>query len=349
MSGLAKVVYSRLGSRCSELLRRWRCRALRWQVAETDIRASTVLEMPDGTVRGTFSGTLCRRNLFVRECPASLEGPREAWDLANAVIEHGCCIFEKLDSGRPGLRDVVVQALFRRLLITAEAVRSLLARGLEEPAFATSRTLQELERDIRLVIADPSDTTARRLSAFFAVKGRRHFAKAPKNPDTRQFIQTSPDFFAWFRRRSRSFRDWLDSATFHDLAQELKQADHWHGFPNQEEAFKAAGMARTYHFEYGGSSLFVHGNNVEHDFADADDTGIRLKAFAQRDPAQTLHHLGRMALALIAIYTLILEDRGEPEYQEPIRFTDQNGHTREMNVLVGLTARAINVFPNPTS
>ena len=346
MIRFGELVYSPRGSRFSEFLRRWRCRALRWQVIETDMRAEVVLDMPDGMVRGNFSGKVCRHNLFARECPASLEGPREAWDLAQVVIDHGCCIFERLNSGRSelGLRDVVVQALFRRLLITAEAIRSLLAQGLEEPAFATCRTLHELERDLRLVITDPSDTAARRLAAFFAVKGRRHFAKAPKNPDTREFIQSNAAFFDWFRRKSRSFRDGLDSDTFRDLAQELKQADHWHGFPNQQEAFEAAGMAGTYHLEYGGSSLFVHGNNVEHDFADVDDTRIQLKPFAQRDPGQTLHHLGRMTLALINIYSLIWEDRGKPAYQEPVKLEDESGPTYDMDALVALTAQATSVF-----
>ncbi|WP_423924479.1 DUF5677 domain-containing protein [Candidatus Palauibacter sp.] len=266
------------------------------------------------------------------------------------VIDHGCCIFEKLDSYRQelGLRDLVVQALFRRILITGEAVRSLLSRGLEEPAFATSRTFQELERDFRLVIADSSDTRARRLAAFLPVKGRRNFDKAPKNPDTLKFIQGNTAFFGWFRERSRSFREWLESEAFRDVAEELKQGPTLgHGFANQEEAFKEAGMANAYYLEYGGSSLFVHGNHVEHDFADANDTVIRLKAFAQRDPEETLPQLGRLTLALVDLYRLIWEDRDKPEYQEPVRFEDENCQTCEMDVLVALTARAISIFPNP--
>lgn len=257
-------------------------------------------------------------------------------------------MFQTLDSGRPdlGLRDVVVQALFRRILITAEAVRLLLARGLEEPAFATSRTLIELERDLRLVIADSTDTRARRLAVFLAVKGRRSFKKAPKDPDTRELLQSDGDFFGWFRRRSRSFRKWLESDAFSDLAEDLRQADHWHGFANQQEAFEDAGMAGAYHLEYGGSSLFVHGSNVEHDFADADDTRIRLKAFAQRDPEQTLHHLGRMTVGLINICSLIWEDRGKPQYQERVRFEDDTGQTYDMDALYALTAQAIRTFPN---
>ena len=308
-------------------------------------------EEPADVLSGTFTGRLSERDLFARGFPASMEGPREAWDLVQLVIDHGGYLFSTLNTQRSGLglRDPVVMALFRRILITGEAVRTLHARGLEEPAFATSRTLLELERDLRLVIADASDTSARRLAVFLAVKGRRSFAKATKNSDTRDLFQSNKDFFDWLRRRSRSFRTWTKSEAFRDVAEEMAQQDHWHGFANQQEAFEEAGMITKYHLEYGGSSLFVHGSNVEHDFADADDERIQLKALAQRDPDQILPHLGRLTLALIDICRLIWEDRGRPEYQESVKFEDEDGHTYDMHVLDALTARAISIFPNPVS
>ena len=300
-------------------------------------------------LRLTVSGRFCQRDLFAREDPASLEGPPEAWDLAITVIDHGCCIFEKLGSRRPelGLRDPVVIALFRRILITGEAVRSLLVQGLEEPAIATSRTLLELERNLRLVLADPSDERARRLALFLAVKGRRHFAKAPKNPRTRRLLQRDKAFFGWFKGRSRSFRELLESDDFHEVAEELRQADHWHGFNSQQEAFEEAEMASDYHLGFEGTSLFVHAANVEHDFWDADDKRIRLKPFAQRDPAHTLAQLGRLTLSLIEIFRLIWEDRGRPEYQERVRFEDEHGHTGAIHALNALSGFATRVFPDP--
>lgn len=296
----------------------------------------------------SFSGRLRVSDLFGRDHPASLEGPPEAWDLAKSVIDHGCYFFEKLDSVRAalGLRDLVVQALFRRILITGEAIRSLLGHGLGEPASATSRTLLELERDLRLVMADTSDASARRLALFLAVKGRRNFNKAAANPDARDFLQGDELFFRWFRRRSRSFREWVDSEGFQDVAHELSRANHWHGFAQQQEAFKAAGMEREFHVGYAGSSLFVHGGNVEHDFADVDASGIRLKPLAQRDPAYTLTQLGKLTLSLIEIYRLIWKDRGKPEYQESI-VAEARGHPVELDALDVLRIRAINIFPDP--
>lgn len=307
-------------------------------------------DKPEASLYGSFSGRLWESDFFARDHPASLEGPPEAWDLAEVVIGHGCFLFKSLTSFRSelGLRDLVVQALFRRILITGEAIRLLLSHGLEEPAFATYRTLLELERDLRLVIADPSDERARRLAVFLAVKGRRNFAKAARNQDTREFLQGDVAFFAWFRKKNRSFRKWIKSADFRDVADELSRTDHWHGFPQQQDAFERAGMATEYHVEYGGSSLFVHGNNVDHDFADAHATEIRFKPFAQRDPVHTLTQLGRLTHSLIAIYELIWNDRGEPEYQESFT-AEVGGQSFEVDALSALSAQVTSTFPNPRS
>ena len=118
-------------SRFSEFLRRWRCRVLLWRATRGDIHAAAAVAVSGSAIRGTFSGKVCRHSLFARECLASLEGPPEAWNLAKIVIDHCCHIFTTLDSHRPelGLLDWVVQALFRRTLITGEAFRSLLAPG----------------------------------------------------------------------------------------------------------------------------------------------------------------------------------------------------------------------------
>ena len=301
-------------------------------------------------LHGSFSGRLWESDLFARDHPASLEGQPEVWVFARTVIDHGGHLFKKLDTIRSELRfrDLVVQALFRRILITGEAIRLLVERGLEEPVLATSRTLLELERDLRLVVADPTDTRARRLALFLAVKGRRNFAKAASDPNTLDLMKADAHFFEWFRRRSRSFRQWFKSEAFRDLAVELTRADHWHGFATQQEAFEEAGMVTSYHLEYGGSSLFVHGGNIEHDFSDADAGVIQLRALAQRDPAHAFTQLGRLTLSLIEIFGLIWEDRGNPQYQESLT-AELAGRRAKMDALDALRAKAISIFPNPRS
>lgn len=330
------------------LWRRLRARFLSPSRPETDSGAHGEA---GGVLSDTFPGGIRTHDLFARDYPASLEGPPETWGLARLVIDHGCYFFWKLGSHRSESvwRDVVVMALFRRILITGEAVRSLLARGLQEPAFATFRTLLELERDLHLVILDSSDTRARRLAAFLSVKGRRHFARAAGREDTRRLLFGHEGSYEWFTGRSRSFRDLLASEDFNDVAEKLKKDDHWHGFTTQEEAFEKAGMCTSYDIEYQGASLFVHGSNVEHDLADADDTTIQLKALAQRDPDDIFTLLGRLTIGLIGIYRLIWEDRGKPEYQEPVEFEDDDGDVFPMPALNVLTARALSIFPNPVT
>ncbi len=305
---------------------------------------------PSGIPRGSVSGTFRLIDLFDRNHPASLEGDPEAWAFAMTVIDHGSFFYTQLGSFRSesGLRDPVIKALFRRILITAEAIRSLLAYGLEEPASATYRTLLELERDLRLVIDDPSDTRARRLALFLAVKGRRSFTKATKSPATLDLLKGDSDIFDWFRRKSRSFRRWIDSKDYRDVADELRQADHWHGL-TQQEAFERAGMTSAYNLEYVASSIFVHGSNVEHDFAEPDATGIRFKPLVQRGTAWTLTRLGQATHSLVDLYRLIWEDRGQPRYQESFTVETDEGECFEADALDALTYQAIIVFPNPRS
>jgi len=278
-----------------------------------------------------------------------LEGAPEAWAFAKIVVDHGCFFATQLGSFRSEvrLRDLVVRALFRRILVTGEAIRSLLSRGLEEPASATYRTLLELERDLRLVIDDPSDTSSRRLALFLAVKGRRSFAKATRNPATRELVKGDSDFFDWFRSKSRFFREWIESADYRDIADELSQSDQWHGL-TQQEAFEKAGMTPAYDLEYVASSIFVHGSNIEHDFADDDANGIRFKPLAQTDPDRTLTQLGRATHSLVDIYRVIWEDCGKPHYQDSF-FVEAGGERFEVDALDALTHQAIIVFPNPRS
>ena len=110
-------------------------------------------------------------------------------------------------------------------------------------------------------------------------------------------------------------------------------------------------MATAYDLEYVASSIFVHGSNVEHDFADADANGIRFKPLVQRDPAYiyTLTRLGQATHSLIDIYRLIWEDRGKPQYQESFTVEVGEGERFEADALDVLADQAINIFPNPRS
>ena len=296
----------------------------------------------------TFSGEFGQRHCFGRDGLEPREIQHDAWGFARTVIDHGCFFFTTLldcDQTGLGIRDWVVMALLRRILITGEAIRSLLESGLGEPASATSRTLLELERNLRLVLADSSDGCARRLAVYGILKSRRHFEKAPRNPLARQWLFQDEAFFEWFKQRSRTWRDWLKSNE--EAVEDVRQANDWHGFKSQEEAFEKAGMPSEYYLSgFEGTSLFVHATNIDYDFHDTDDGKIRLKPFARSRASDALGQLGELTLRLIGIYMLIWEDKGRPEYQKGAVVEDEHGNTGRIPALTALQALAIEAFPD---
>ena len=166
-----------------------------------------------------------------------------------------------------------------------------------------------------------------------------HFKRAAKHPETRQWLCQVASFFDWFKLRSRTFRDWLESDEFHDVTEEVQQTGDWHGLKNQEEAFQRAGMASDYHLGgFEGTSLFVHATNIDYDFVD--DNGIRLKPVVQRGTSLANDLLCQLTLRMIEIYMLIWEDRGKPEYQQGVIVEDEHGNTCTLSALIALQAIA---------
>lgn len=301
--------------------------------------------MPDETRPEMFS----QCDAFARNRAASAEVRAEA-ELARIAIDHGCFFLDRLlDTRGAGfeLRDWVIVALLRRTLITGEAVRSLLERGLVEPGAATFRTLLELERNLRLVAADNSGRRAHRLAAYGTLKSRHQFKGAPKNPQAREWMFQDEAFFEWFRQQSRKFREWLESEDFQDVAEDMRQARDWHGFNNQEEAFREAGMASDYPLSgFEGTSLFVHATNIDWDYINSE--GLRLKPFARGDASLARDLLGKLTLKLILIYILIWEDSRKPEYQDRVVIQDAHGDTHRIPAPWALLDYAMNVVrPRP--
>lgn len=294
----------------------------------------------------TISGKFGQGNLFWRAEPAAREGPPEVWELVRTVVDHGCFIFENVNNVRPesGVRDVVIAAIFRRILITGEAVRVLLTIGLEEPAVATFRTLLDLEVNLRLVLADDSDETARRLGLFFFVQGRRHFRRVTRDVGTREDVQGDEVHWEWLTRTSRAFKGMLDHERFKDIREEVERGRYWHGQDSVADAFEAAGMLDDYNLVFDPLSMFVHASNIEQDLSDADEGGVHLTPFVQRDPARNFTPLQGLTLKLIDLYNLILEDKGNPTYQEAVTVTEQDGSTSEMHPLNALSYFVLDAF-----
>ena len=290
------------------------------------------------------SGFIGQADLFLRDQPVSARVPEGIRQLACEVIDHGGFIISNLrfPDEASSSRQMVITAVFRRILITAEAVRTLTNRGLEEPAFATLRTLLELELNLRLVVNDPTDRMARRLIYFYAIRGRRHFSKATRDTRTRELFQENNDHWTWAKEMSRSFKEQLSADEFEDIRQECEKDQYWHGFNSQKEAFDDAGMSHDYHTLFDSASPFVHASNVDHDVAEAGD-GVR--GLVQMDPAPAFTRLAYLASNLTVLFGLVLEATGQGQGYGPTAAIEGDDGTREeLSAVEFLHARVLSVL-----
>ena len=290
-------------------------------------------------------GQLRRECRFRRDPEAAAREDRAAWQLALIAVDHGCFAFERVTARGPNtaLRDVCVLAMFRRVLVTGEAVRVLLDQGLWEPAVGTLRTLAELERNLRLVLADPSARMAERLAASAAVTGRRRFPKALSDHATRERIQASRRHWKWFRWKARSFNSYLKSTVPKELQEEIAAAAHWHGYDTEMRAFEEVGMRKCYHLLYEGASLFVHATNIDRDVED--EAGrVRPVPLAEGNSEGHLTYLADLVRCLLRIYELILDDKGRPEYQTAVKVEHDDGSSEDVYPLDGLAYCTYVVF-----
>jgi hypothetical protein len=252
-------------------------------------------------------------DLFHRDQPADREGDPHLWAVVRDVISFGSALLQGAPppdpSSRP--RDLILIALLRRALVTAEGVDTLLRRGLYEPAFALFRTLLDIELNLKLVAQDPTDTMARRLAAYHYLRYQRHGQRIAATPEARE------------RRKSghglnpvavaRSYAAFLDSPMFDDIREAVRSSQHWHGLKNVEDAFVKVGSRDDYIVLYDLGSYFAHASNPEWDFADADGTHVRMRALVERNPAPNAMSQKNLAIRLLAIVQLYVDQRGLPD------------------------------------
>lgn len=289
-----------------------------------------------------------QRDLFHRDQPASLEGSREAWELALTTIDFGCALLTEWKGVRPSteLKDAVVAALLRRTLITAEGIRTLLGSGLLEPAVALSRTLLEIELSLKLILRDQSGTMAKRLAAYHYLTYQRHGEDQLRDPTTRQRATEAARAHE-LAQISGSYKRFLELQIFDEVRAAIKSKRSWHGFDSMEEAFRAAGESPDYFILYDSGTWFVHAVNVDFDFADRVGTEMRLKALVERSPTATHLHLGHLALRLTTVLRLISDYRGyptSPPFDTMSRVRYPNGEVEEITALDALTGQVTQVF-----
>ena len=299
--------------------------------------------MNDDTEAHFVSGFFGQADLFLRDQPVSARIPEAIRQLACEVIDHGGFIITHLrftNEASPSRR-MVVTAIFRRILITAEAVRVLTSRALEEPAVATLRTLLELELNLRLVVDDPTDRMARRLIYFYAIRGRRHFRKATKDARTRELFQENSEHWSWVKEMSRFFKEQLSADEFEDIREECEKDRYWHGFNSQKEAFDKAGMSQDYHTLFDSASSFVHASNVDHDVA---ERGEGVKGLVHMDPVPAFTRLAYMASNLTVLFGVALKATGRQVYGPTATIEGDDGTREEISAVELLQARVLSVL-----
>jgi uncharacterized protein DUF5677 len=307
-----------------------------------------VEEQEGDRIEVRLESAIPQRNLFIRDQPALLEGPAEAWALATTTIDFGCALLMAWNTLRAGheLFDAVVAALLRRMLITTEGNRVLLAVGLLEPAVALSRTLLEIELSFRLILKDTTGQMAKRLAAYHYLTYQRHGQDQLHDRSTRDRA-TEAGRAQELARISGSYKRFLEMPVFDDVRKDIRAKRSWHGYDSVEEAFRAANQSPDYFMLYDAQTWFVHAVNVDFDYADRTDTQLRLKALVERDPAVVQVQLGYQLLRLVTVLRLIAEHRGYPteppfDRMSVVRYPD--GTIEEITALDALTGQLSQTF-----
>ena len=287
--------------------------------------------------------TIRRDRVFVREQEEQSEIHGPGLELLEATIDHGCFALKRLSEMQTEsqYRDVMVLALLRRILITAEAVRTLATNRLVDPAMATRRTLLDLEVSLRLVVADDSDDRARYLYLSHAVRARRSAQASMQHTGTRELIQANPRFWDWFKGMSRSAKRRLDAEQSEYAPQ--GHAQHWLGV-TQQEAFEMVDMQSDYDLEYIGLSNKIHGGDLQPNIVRHDECAWSVQELTAGWPSAALSQFGPVTCQLLDIYELVLDDREWPDYHEGVIVLLPDGRKDHVTPVMALKRLAVQLY-----
>lgn len=273
----------------------------------------TVSDDPSAENRLQVDYPIVAIDLFFRQNPAEREGDPHLWDVVRDIISFGSAVLGDVPVPDPTQRprDLVLVALLRRALVTAEGADALLRRGLYEPALVLFRTLLDVELNLKLVAQDPSDTMARRLAAYHYLRYQRHGQRIAATPEARERRMAGKGVDPV--DVAKSYAAFLDSPLFDDIREAVRASQHWHGLKNVEAAFATVGSRDDYIVLYDLASYFAHGSNPEWDFLDSDGAQVRIRPLVERNPVSNATSIQNLAIRLLAIVQLYVDQRGLPE------------------------------------
>ncbi len=305
------------------------------------------------TTNDLFSGALdCavpQSNQFFREQLAEAELTEEALKISEQVIDYASAVIVTLNAVRPErrVRDLITAALLRRAAITGEAICVLLRHGLAEPAFATHRTLLDVEIALKLVLRDNDDIQARRLALACVLQYKAHGQDMLTNRVVREQRLRPANRLNEIMAVTKTYADLVKDPTFDAVRDAVAADTHWHGFQNIEEALTSLGQTSDYYMTYDAASWFVHGVNVEHDLSASNGDQPALRPFVERDPSQIRAIMGLALLKLLELVALFVEDRKADIDQllggnGKMRFDD--GTERDIGSFMALTTLVMREF-----
>ena len=272
---------------------------------------------------------------FARTNPPGASSTSELWHFATQMIDYGCALFATNTAVRAECptRDLGVAALFRRSLITAEGILTLLYHGLPEAAVPLLRTLLDIEVNTKLVTADTSETTAKRLAAYHYFAVKRHQHKLLSDPLSRRLLEEFEGEKPTAAGLARKNQEWFEAPGFSEVRDSIHAGRPWHGYASVEDAFAAAGLTTDYFQTYDSGTLFTHAANIDFDFADIVDGKVILKAPLTADDRQLVTILGVALTHLYAVMKVFVEDKSIQEVEGSLSV---DGKFEE--VVTGMTA-----------
>lgn len=218
------------------------------------------------------------------------------------------------------VRELVVAALFRRSIVTAQSIGYLAIQGQIEGCVVLMRTMLEVGLFLQIVLRDKSNRMAKRLAAYDYRARQRYHSKALSDPSTRAGIEEIAGEKERFRSLVRSWRDQLELPFFDEVREELERdlaANRgWHGFKTIGDAFESIGASSDYYRQYNMQSPFTHGSNIEWDWDNPQEdptkpNGIKpmLRSMFEPSSDQMRMHLGLAIYRAYEAARTIVEDR----------------------------------------
>ena len=303
----------------------------------------------DDVVEAAVEAMIPQSDGFHRSQPAELEGPPENWELARTTVNYGCALLLNWSTVRTGseLKDTVLRAVFRRMLVTTEGVVTLLAHGLFEPAAAASRTILDLELALALVRNDSTGRMARRLAAYHYLTYQEHGQDMLSNPATREGTVAPGGRIQELVEISKSYARFLEAQVFDDVRDDVKRDRFWHGYASAKEAFKAIKQDADYFMQYDSATWFVHAVNVDWDFVEKVGSVVHMKPLVERDPKMIQLQLGYHVLRLLTACRTLVQELGMPVHEAFDRkstFIFPDGSRIEVDALTALTHQVVDRF-----